>query len=284
MNIETLTALSEDELNEYLWRRLRREGVLDPPLGERFGQEPPEQFLIAAAESAAGKDLRPRFLKAIRQNLSRLAEEAGPAADYWSDPTTDQQVASLAFLATELGAIELSQTLYRFALSWCLVVQDGARQISDGQFHILRALARLQQRGELAPFWKSLWVHGPPAIRGLVIFGWARADADAALSRLGELVDMHDRIDLPATAWSLVRKRGPGVVKVAQAARSLTDDQRALLRDALERAGADQTILRDFDMYGGGQGAGGTFVFPQEVIGKQQGGTPPSRPKWKTAA
>lgn len=226
-------------------------------MGVRFGDEEPEQFIIQAVERSGDRDFRRRLGDAVRDNLQRVAQQRavqgeGPADARppvgW-DSITDEQVASLAFLISELGAAELVRPLYAFACGWFVGAEAEAREPSFGQTHVLRTLAHLQTPGWLGAFWQALWERGPRALRGLTIFGWARAAQQNALAKLGELGDSAAAIDLPATLWSLIGPEGPGIVALGKAAKHCTAAQRHVLRQALEEAGADQHILRDFDRY-----------------------------------
>ena len=156
-------------------------------------------------------------------------------------------MASLAFLTASLEAGELLGPIYGVVCSWQLSGGATIGQFTSGQFHLLRTLALLQKDASLARFWEELWNTGPRAAAGLVIFGWARAYPDDALERIGELVDLADQIDLPATLWSLIGRRGPGLFKLAEFCERLSSEQRQTIRQALETAGADAGQLRDFD-------------------------------------
>lgn len=262
MDSEKLKHLDEKELADFVWRRLRLEPPVDPPPGTRFGQEPPEQFLIATVEQSGDRNLRRRLIEATDENLKRLAGlRASSSAELWDDPVVDEQLASLAFLASSLQAEELLPTLHLIACS--RGIGDVARKgdVPSGEFHILKALARLQKDRRYAGLWESLWQSGPRSIRGLTIFGWARADPEQALTKLGELADMKDEIDLPATVWSLVGPDAPGVFEVGRAARRCSSQQREALRQALAEAGADESTLRDFDLQAGPP-TGGDTGFP----------------------
>lgn len=249
MNREELRQLDEPALTEYLWRRLRLEPPIDPPVVDRFGPEPPEQFPSEASDESTESSFRPRLVAAIRQNLRRLADQQASSPEViWDDPVTDQQIASLAFLASSLGAGELVSALYSLVCSWLMDKPSDGGEWAAGRFHILRTLAELQSDASLAGLWKSLWDQGPTSMRGLIIFAWARADADAALARLGELVETGDEIDLPATLWSLIQPEGPGVITLSKAAARLALSTRNALRQGLSDAGADTTVIRDFDL------------------------------------
>lgn len=114
---------------------------------------------------------------------------------------------------------------------------------------MLRALAALAQRPSLARFWEQLWETGPRSMRGLILFGWARAYPEDALEQLSELVEMKAEIDLPTTLWSLIGPRGPGLTLIAEHAAMLTVEQAEQIRRALEEAGADADQLAQFDAH-----------------------------------
>ena len=120
MDVATLRAQTTDEIERYLWLRLRREGEMDPPIAERFSEEPPEQFLFHAVRETGDQALRGKVIEAIRRNLRKLAvQQTASDRPIWRDPTTDQQLASLAFLASALEASELA-SLHELACPWML--------------------------------------------------------------------------------------------------------------------------------------------------------------------
>jgi hypothetical protein len=280
MDAEHLAQLSDSELADYLWRRLRLEPRIDPPIADRFGPEPPEQFLIQAVRQSGSPGLRARVVEAIKDNLRRLANIRSTSAnDLWLDSTTDQQIASLAFLASGLDAQELASALYEFACPWILGGAGYAGELTDGQFHILRALAELQPEGVLAGFWESFWERGPRSSRGLIFFAWARADADAALRHLAELIRSEEWIDLPATLWALVGPRGPGLRKFAESTARLPPELRGRVRGDLQIAGADDAMLRDLDLACGLPAEGG-FLFPPEANPRDEQAAR-RRPEWE---
>ncbi len=252
MDAEALRQLDRTELADYLWRRLRLESPVDPPISERFGQEPPEQFVIQTVKKADDRGFHANVIAAVRDNLRRLAVMASASPEpVWDDPVTDPQLASLAFLASGIKGTELVGDLYTFAGCWTLGDMSGGRAFSAGQFHVLRTLAFLQAGGGLDKFWESLWQNGPRSARGLTLFGWARANAEDALGHLGELVDMSDEIDVPTAVWSLVTPSGPGINAVGRAAGAMDEQHRQMIRAALENSGADASYLRDFDLAAG---------------------------------
>lgn len=245
MNFEKLQKLSDQTLADYVWRRLRLEPPLAPPLSIRFGDEPPELFLVEAVKHSKNESFRRRMITAIHDNLSQLSRQAFSIGltRFWDDQRTDQQIASIAFLISLLKASELVPALFEFT-QW----RPQPSELTDGQFHVIRTIAQLQQGRAFAGLWPDLWEHGPWSLRGLIFFGWSRADSNQALQRLNELVDSADRIDLPTTLWSLIGPEGPGTGKLALAAAKYCDEtQRDKLRQALIEAGADQQTLEEFD-------------------------------------
>ncbi len=244
MNVQGLQKLDQGGLSDYLWRRLRREQPVDPPLGERFGPEPPEQILVQAWEQSEGSPFHAALVEAVRDNLRRIVDlERSTGQPAWADDATDEQLASLAFLTASIDCKELVDPLYRVIVSWSLSPEFGRRDFTPGQFHLLRTLAMLQDGGRLAQFWEELWEKGPPDARGLVIYGWARAYPDDALEHLGELVEMRGSIDLPATLWSLVGAAEVGWPKFGEYAAKLPADKQQVVREALEKAGAEEQEL-----------------------------------------
>ncbi len=248
MNFEKLQQLNQTKLNDYVWRRLRLEAPLDPPLSSRFGDEPPEQFLVEAVNNDHTGLLRQRVFNAIQDNLSKLSLQA-VGSDYeqfWvENKQTDQHIASLAYMISILEATELIPALSQFAYPWIIRWRKKSSQLTDAQFHVLRTLAHLQEGKALTGMWQDLWENGPQTLRGLIFFGWVRASSDEALQRLGDLADSGDNIDLPATLWSLI---GPiGIKKLALQATKCSNNQRRILRKALIDAGADQQTLAKFD-------------------------------------
>jgi len=283
MNLEQVRQLEVPELADYVWRRLRLEPPIDPPLSDRFGTEPPEQFLIQAVEEGDFPEFRGRLLAAIRDNLRRLVDlERESPEPIWLDAASSDQVASIAYLVAEVRGTELLEAIYQVICSWMLSPGAARGELTAGQLHLLRTLALLQDGGCLARFWEDLWQRGPRSVRGLVMFGWARAYPQDALQHLAELVETESEIDLPSTLWSLVGSHGPGIFLLAEFTRRLAPDQQGRIREALAQAGATDAQLRDFDYTAAAtEATDGAFVFP--------GGTAPSnveaarkRPVWRT--
>jgi hypothetical protein len=250
MTFAKLQKLNRQNLSDYVWRRLRLEPPINPPLRNRFGEEPPEQFIFEAVKNSQEESFRRPVLDAIQDNLSKLALQAVSAEPdiFWRNRQTDQHIASLAFLISMLKASELVPTLEFFSLPWLSLWRIRPNEITDGQFHLLRTLAQLQQGKALAGMWEDLWEHGPRSLRGLIFFGWARADSLQALRQLGELADSADPIDLPATLWSLIGPEGPGIRELSLNASRCNGMQQSKLRQALVDVGVDQQTLREFDL------------------------------------
>ena len=251
MDAQLLVNLNARDLTDYLWKRLRRERPLDPPLAIRFGPEAPAHFLLKVAAETDDRSFRARLIQAVADNFRRLARlSLATDDDTGEDETTDEQLAGLAFMISELKATELARLIYRQACSW--LAPPSAAPLSFGQTHVLRALAQLQKPGMFEPFWHDLWEQGPRSLRGLVYFGWMRSDADSAYTHLGELADTGQDIDLSATVWSLFDPGVSNIIELAKAARGCTPAQRTRIRAALVAAGAERDILRNYDLNSSG--------------------------------
>ncbi len=261
MDAQSIVNLNPGDLAEYLWKRLRREPPLDPPLTDRFGAEAPAHFLLKVQAETDDRSFRPRLIKAVADNFRRLANlRLASDDDAGQDETTDEQMAGLMFIISELKASELLGTIRTLACSW--LTPRPASPHSFGQTHLLRALAQLQEPGRFEPFWRDLWEQGPRSLRGLVYFGWMRSDAERAYAHLGELADTGQDINLPATVWSLFHPGVSNIIELAQAARRCTPAQRTRIREALEAAGAERDILRVYESNSTGAPASPTkFLF-----------------------
>lgn len=249
MDAEDLSQLDRPALTDYLWRRFRLESPVDPPLDPR-GDEEPEQFVIEVF-GPDGAGSRRTLADAMDKTFVKLAGLQAVAPDPAEfDATTDNQIASLAFLIAELRLKEAIQRLYVFACSWFAGDSPQTMHaLSFGQQHLLRTLAQLSVPGMYTDFWRDLWENGPRSLRGLTIFGLARANEAEALKELDELAASAGDIDLPATVWSLQAPEGPGLISLAKAAAHSKEETRDSLRKALVDAGAYEHILRDFDGY-----------------------------------
>lgn len=283
MTHDDLRKLSLTDLMPYLHRRLRGETPIDPPLGHRFGDEPPEQFPLQVAKKDA--EFRTRLISvvdmqidyfAIGQSLARhlCSDLSGlhssnirvgnPFWGSWNpltgkyfqpdqpasegkfvpwDDVDDEQIASVAFMASALKDTELHYNL--FSLGFNIFDSESSAVIAGGQFHVLRALAFLQSGSKrqadhprrLADSWEKLWHNGPRSTRGLTIYGWAGTDEQAALKQLDDLINT-DEIDLPTTVWTLIKNRGgPGLQAVSNAAAKLSQEQRDKLQQAMAKSG-----------------------------------------------
>lgn len=261
MNAEDLRKLDRASLADYVWNRLRRQPPIDPPLASRFEDEEPEQFLIQAVESGDDESFRRKLYDAVIDNLKRWSEHcAASDIPLSEDRSSDEQLASLAFVISELEASELVQPLYIAACSFLMDSATRPAAMTFGQTHAVRTIAHLQTSSWLAPFWQGLWEDGPRSLGGLVYFGWARADRDRAFSRLAELVDSADVIDLPGTVWSLLGPEGPGINALARGAGSHSQAVKQALHDALVNAEAE---VMEFDIISGLIVAAGDFIWPE---------------------
>ena len=245
MDFETLRSLDGDSLADYLWKRLRLEEPLDPPLDRRFRMEPPEDFLIGAVHELEDPAFTHRLVGAIRRNLSR---QVLIGFDEALDATSSEQLASLAFLATAVGDPELAQPLYAFLLTG-ITRSEGERHFSDlTLFHLLRACARLQNDARYLPLWEETWRRErAPNLRAIAYYGLTRADDRRAMTLLAEVLG-DEELDLPVIAWHLATEV-PGVIALGEAAARLPQTLRQSLRGALEQAGADADLLADFDLH-----------------------------------
>lgn len=244
MNYADLTQLGNDQLAEYLWKRLRLEGVIAPPLAERFRMEPPEDFLIGAL-GHADPVLRERLTAAVADNLGRLALLA---LDKQIDAISSEQLASLAFLCSAIADSRLAHPLYLFSVALLQLRANAPELVDAALFHLLRTIAQLQNDRGLIPFWEQLWIELPVGrLRAIAFYGLTHADSSRALARLEELVS-DERIDLPVVAWNLATEY-PGIIALGKAAARLPHGKRNRLRAALVTAGADDDLLQDFDLH-----------------------------------
>ena len=148
---QQLADLDQEQLNDLLWRRLRLEEPLDPPLDRRFRMEAPEELFIEAwRQSEPPEPFKRKLQRAIRENLRRAIQlTAGETLD----ASDNEQLASLAFLADAVNARDLATDFYTAALY--ADVKDGINE--QTRFHLLRTLAGLQTDQRLIPYWKQLW-------------------------------------------------------------------------------------------------------------------------------
>lgn len=235
-----ITDLAQQQLTDLLWRRLRLQEPIDPPLERRFRIEPPEELFINALQrSEHPRSYKTKLLQAIRDNLRRVIRlTAGGKLD----ATDNEQIASLAFLANAIEAVELAEDFYRAAL-----YADAADGINEQtRFHLLRTLAGLQTDHRLIPYWRQLWRSHQSTIRAIAVYGLSRIDPKGVLELLPELLEDQE-IDLPPIVWHLVTD-GPGATALGRAARQLPRPAQNQVREALMVAGADETVLRAFDL------------------------------------
>ena len=207
MNLEIL---SQSELTDYIWNRLRMEGPIRPMLNTRFDDEPPEQFIYQSYKKSKDPLFRKRVIVSIQENLMRCN-----LLFFWKDKLADACVASLAFLVSlieETSCIPLLE----------LLISDWDAEYTDGQFHIIRTLAQLKQ--ESSSLWQHLWDDGPLSLYGVIMYGWIRSDPELALSHLSELIDSEGSIDLRTTIWSLM-----GIMNTSQLIHAVNEPQQERL-------------------------------------------------------
>jgi len=245
MDYLTLQAMNEDDLGEYLWRRLRHIQPMNPTLDTRFRTEPPESFIIDTLKTAPGQKFRQALIEAVASNLEKLLT-FNPDSE--GDDTRSEQLASLAYLSVTLNDERLGKLTYLHALA--LAAQRAREKPLVGTvfIHVLRALAKLQNSARLTPFWLDLFCsESDPAVRSMSFYGLARSDAKCAMRNLAQAV-RDKQIDLPVLVWSLIEEY-PGIIPLAQAASTLSQLEREKLRDAISRAGASSQVIQDFDLH-----------------------------------
>jgi len=251
---QQIEELNQEQLNELLWQRLRLEEPLVPPLDRRFRMEAPEElFIDALAQAERPITFKTRLQRAIGENLQRsIRLTAGTNFD----PTANEQIASLAFLANEIEANELAQDFYRAA-----IFTGAAEGVAEQtRFHLLRTLAGLQANKQLIPYWKQLWASGESTIRAIAIYGLSQIDPEGILELLPEIL-ADDQLDLPPIIWHLATER-PGTNALGRKARQLSEANRNQLRDSLAIAGADDSLLRTFDLQAARTQPGFRFSVP----------------------
>lgn len=240
MTAGNLRNLDVNELSAYLWRRLRRESGVNPPMADRWGTEAPEQFVLQAGKEKYDEDFPKFFLRleaAALMHLEhfRFMQVIGHLEPPWDD-TDDEHIASLAFMAAQMK----SHMMYLKACGLASRIVDMGPEgvVSSGQVHLLRTIVLYfsEYDNDLADFWKNLWHNGPRSIRGIVIHGWSRGDKDA-LEHLGELVDATE-FGLSTMIWNLMRSQtGPGEQAVLDAAKHLAAEQQVKFRKAMTDSG-----------------------------------------------
>ncbi len=260
---DAIRAMPQSKLDDYVWRRLRLEPPLDPPLELSHGHEPPEKILITAwrqDRDAAG--FPDRLAGAIRASLRRAA--AG-RDDVLTDAVLGEQLASLGFLAARTASRaalpdlldwvgQLWERIRTAAPEYAPIPEDLPElALLKPLDHLANAVSELSDGGALTPLWTEiLAVSGDVGLRSVAWYGLSRSDPDGHLARLAEIVD--DRyIHLPTMAWTLARHH-PGMARLAQAKERLDPERRRRLRRALIEAGADPAMMQEFDR--------GVFPFP----------------------
>jgi hypothetical protein len=243
MTPEELRRLGAAELADYLWRRLRLEEPVDPPLDKASRDEPPEAFVIDVMRVEETPEFRQRLTRAVADNLTRLARLYDHNAP---DNTSISQLSSLAFLSAEIGDTALGHRLYSFALG--LMPDDHNTMLiaEEALYHTLVALARLQNGEAYVAFWEKVWRDGlSPRLKAVAVYGLSFADPNRALELLPEII-ADDEIDLSLVAWNLATHPS-GSISLGVAASGLSHRSTAKLRKALTDAGADAHMLANVD-------------------------------------
>ena len=248
MTPEQLRNLEYPQLAEFLWRRFRLEEPLDPPLDTLRRHEAPEEFVIAVYEGSPDSIFTKHLIAAIRHNISRIAHEmAGNFESVWSAPQNDQNLASLTFLVSSIEAPELLPQLELLAVPWLALWRAEPAEATDGQFHVLRTLAHLQDGSALAPLWRDLWQNAPVSLRSIVMYGWARADPDAATEQVPVLLSSSTEIDLPASIFSLFQSDVLSFEQFRRIAALCDDEQYKTLRHTLLTLDIDEALIQELD-------------------------------------
>jgi hypothetical protein len=243
MNAKELRQLSESELADFFWRRFRLEPPLDPPLDTVSRDEPPEAFVIETLYRYPDDCFRRRVSQAMMLNLKRLAVENNQSQ---FDESSAIQLASLAFLAGELKDRTLGHPLYAFALNWIFDNLEVGSPTEEALYHILIAVASLQNGPGYVPLWLTLWENiNSPRLKAVAVYGLSHADPKKALDLLPEVLSTSD-IDLPTVVWNLASEP-LGSVELGIAAGRLSPSDQGKVRDALVFAGADADKLANFD-------------------------------------
>jgi hypothetical protein len=265
---DTLVDQSDEELSGYLWRRLRLEAPLNPPLNDdKMGLEPPEEFIIRAVKARVDDEaFVARIHRVIQDHLQRLL----PILDSRNpDPAAPEQLTSLAFLAEHIGARSVVNSLHTLLLT--LRVQN-----TKGDDSVLAPLQALADAvTTLAPtlpgkaFWETI-VDGArdAGLRATAFDALVDNDLEAAMERLPRMVDDPDA-DVGLIAWNL-STTVPGPQRLGQyMARYLDRRQQDYLLDELSRSGADEKLIAEIRQK----------LVPDEL--EATGGNPPARQKWR---
>jgi hypothetical protein len=265
---DTLVDQSHEQLSSYLWRRLRLEAPLNPPLNDdKMGLEPPEEFIIRAVKARMDDEaFVARVHRVIQDHLQRLLPILGSRNP---DPAASEQLTSLAFLAEHIGARPVVNSLHTLLLTQRVQYAKG----DDSVLAPLQALADAVTT--LAPtlpgkaFWETL-VDGArdAGLRATAFDALVDNDLEAAMERLPRMVDDPDA-DVGLIAWNL-STTVPGPRRLGQyMARYLDRRQQDYLLDELSRSGADEKLIAEIRQK----------LVPDEL--EATGGNPPARQKWR---
>lgn len=163
-----LKSFTQNELNDYLWKRLRLE-YQDQPLGDFRHSDPPETFIYRCIINNDDNILKNNISISILSNIETLTIESKKNNLYWDDIINDQHVASLFFLSTTLKLIEIYDKLYEFSLYFLNNrLNNNMRETSDGQFQALRFLA-IYTKQDLLSFWDYIVFNGLKSLETLFL-------------------------------------------------------------------------------------------------------------------
>jgi hypothetical protein len=189
---------------------------------------------------------RQTLTTALKRNLIEivtLANAQGGA--FWQTEANNEWLAGVAFLISKTEAKELLGTVEIMVA----VLFDREEPIPSafGPTHLLRTLALLQVNRSHAELWHRLWAKGAAWLRPLILFGWVRSEPSEAIRHVNELVTTTKRDALPSALNALLQ---PGGLSIFDLANSLTEsgaETQQKARQALEDAGCDAMLLRDFE-------------------------------------
>lgn len=246
VTIQDIRGMSREALSTYVWRRLRREQPLDPPLADRHRMEAPEEILIHALRDFDDADFAMQLENAIRDMLDKLA--VSPVSGVGISPGHDEALASIAFLARSTKRRSLASALYQF------VVPSFGRRGQPLSFsvhavyHLLHAAADLQKGQLLVPFWMEVIDSPRPSHRAIGYYGLMRADPSMFNSSFLAKAAQDDDIDLGTFVWSYVRE-GPGAADLGKAASALSLGIQNTLRHALVAVGTDEHTIKQYEKH-----------------------------------
>ena len=232
MHEEDLHAMSIAELRDYLRERFYGRHVDPPADDDRL--IPLEAFPISAFRSG-GDAFKARFHEAVRDLLLEWNRRA------WV-PVPEEEDAyfgRLAFLTFSVlpGQPEVYEVL-RTQADLGRVGGNPNRFSEDTEWHLLAALAYLQQPDALDHFWRRAWHVLPARFWGAVYDGMRRADPGLALTLLSSAVDrarQHPDEFCPGPVWARILVHVPGgPEKLARAARHAGRDAVKAVTEALE--------------------------------------------------